>query len=193
MRGSTYGLTWPAKTDHRVDSGSFFGKLRSKTKNGLIFDLPTEAQWEMAARDKGDGTYHGSCVWNDGTTFLKEVETNGVVQTVADFSDVLDLAWCGQNAGGAAHEVGLKEPGLNGLYDMHGNLWEWCLDPYIYFLGNDPVVDPVGGTEISTSHVRRGGCYYSTDPLHFCRMALRFSWAESRVDSTVGFRIVLLP
>ncbi len=180
LRGSSYGTTWPKKTDFRVDDDSFFGRMRQKTGWGIKFDLPTEAQWEMAARDKGDGTYHGDYVWNDGSTFLKGGE--------ADYSDLDNLAWY-QDPDSAVHEVGLKNPGMNGLYDIHGNAWELCLDRYISRLGYNPVTDPVGSLN-GTSIVVKGGCVWATDPPEHCRLAMRMGKSVPK-DDWNGFRIAI--
>ncbi len=206
LRGNSCGATWPTATDHRVDAGSFFGKLRAKT--GLIFDLPTEAQWELAIRDKDDGTYHGGYVWNDGTSFLKErpvtnivvdaelgVVTNITAESYVDWSDLQDLAWIKDTSGGdgSAHEVGLKKPSLNGLYDMHGNLWEWCLDALADTLGTAPVTDPVGPAP-NAKRVRRGGSFWKSDTENLCRMAMRVSEDYgSNGRNSIGARIVLIP
>lgn len=197
MRGSKYGVTWPTYTDRRVDANSFFGKMRQKTGYGLKFDLPTEAQWEMAARDKGDGTYHDDYVWNDGTTFWKtnidETDPeNPIITKYVDYSDLTNLAWFADQTGdkGTVHEVGLKRPGINGLYDIHGNAWEQCIDRMLSHLNTSPVTDPVGGSTAKNLAVVKGGSIYKTDPPNYCRMAMRQQ--KNAKNNNVGFRIAIV-
>lgn len=187
LRGNNYGKTWPAYTDHRVDANSFFGRMREKTGYGLKFDLPTEAQWEMAARDKGDGTYHGDYVWNDGVPFSYEQGGTNVV----DWSHLDVLAWNRDQTlpNGVVHEVGTKLPGTNGLYDIHGNVWEYCLDHFLKNLGYDPVTDPTGNRLTSANFVVKGGSIYRTDPPANCRMATRIS--KDVRNGNCGFRLVI--
>ena len=100
IRGFEEGAQWPASS--AVDEGSFLGALRTKT--GIDFDLPTEAQWEYACRAGTTTKYY----W--GTSMKPS------------------FAWYEGNAGDTTHEVGKKTPNGWGLYDMNGNVWEWCLD-----------------------------------------------------------------
>ncbi|MBO4552868.1 formylglycine-generating enzyme family protein [bacterium] len=197
LRGETYGMTWPDKTDYRVDEGSFFGTLRQKTGHGLIFDLPTEAEWEMAARDKGDGTYaangdyncdgtyHGDYVWNDGVAFY-DPQTQ-----IADWSHTTNVAWNADQTppNGITHEVGLLTPGLNGLYDMHGNAWDYCLDRLSKNLGTKAVTDPVGNYSKKANFCCKGGGIYKTDTPAHCRMAMRMS--KDAKNDNCGFRIAI--
>ena len=127
IRGSNAGAGWP--TSSAVDANSFLGKLRSRT--GLNFDLPTEAQWEYACRAGTTTTYsYGNSA--DG-----------------------NYMWYRDNSSSQTHEVGTKLPNPWGLYDMHGNVWEWCLDWYGGSLsGNDPV-----GSSSGAYRVIRGGCW----------------------------------
>ena len=127
IRGTSYGNSWPITT---VDADSFMGKLRVRT--GLDFDLPTEAQWEYACRA--------------GTTTKYSFGDN------ANF----DYMWCSQNSNSKTHVVGTKSPNPWGLYDMHGNVNEWCLDVYLSDLSS--VTDPVGSSSYSSRTVRGGGC-----------------------------------
>lgn len=182
LRGTSYGATWPNKTDHRVDSTSFFGKLRAKTGYGLTFDLPTDAQWEMACRDKGtsdrttDG-FWGSSRWNNGVVFD------------SNFSGAGDVAWYKDNAGNASHEVGLKGASSIGTYDMHGNLVEWCLD---WFTENvsSYTTDPVGPTSGSFRVLHSGN--YGGEGGNI-RSANRMRFAPTMEHSVIGCRVFLLP
>jgi len=182
LRGETYGMTWPEKTDYRVDDGSFFGTLRQKTGYGLIFDLPTEAEWELAARDKGDGTYHGDYVWNDGVAFY-DPQTQ-----ITDWSHLTNVAW-NADPNSEVKEVGLLTPGMNGLYDMHGNAWDYCLDRLSKNLGFNPVTDPVGNRSKNANFCCKGGGIFKTDTPAHCRMAMRMS--KDAKNGNCGFRIAI--
>ena len=189
IRGSDKGATWPTYTDHRVDTNSFLGRMRAKTKNSLTIDLPTEGQFEMASRSVGDGTFLGLCCWNDGSPYVstdKKVDAN------------LDkLAWYKANSGGSMHEVGTKKPNLIGIYDIHGNVWEWCLDWYDnkYGLTDNELAritaDPVGApTNSGPKNSRRCGGYNNT-PID-CRIPRRAQPGSGSTYSDYGIRLVLV-
>ena len=75
-------------------------------------------------------------------------------------SELGEYAWCNQNSDGQTHPVGRKKPNAWGLYDMHGNVWEWCSDGYgTYPTGH--VTDPAGAPS-SSSRVLRGGSWYNS-------------------------------
>lgn len=189
LRGSDKGATWPTYTDHRVDTNSFLGRVRSKTGNSVTIDLPTEAQFEMASRSVGDGTFLGLCCWNDGSAYDstdKKVDNN------------LDkVAWYKANSGSSLHEVGTKKPNLIGIYDMHGNVWEWCLDWYDnkYGLTDNELsrvtADPVGApTSSGPKNSRRcGAC--GNDPID-CRIPRRAQPGNGSTYSDYGTRLVLV-
>ena len=182
LRGTNYGATWPVPNDHRVDAASFFGKLRAKTGKNLIFDLPTEAQWEMAARWKGTtghGTndYYGSCYWNNGVKFD------------SSYNGITDVAWGVLNSGGTCHEVGLKEASTSGLYDMHGNHSELVLDWMLAYSTSD-VIDPEGPIR-GVTRVLRGGNFYLN--AGFCRMAFRIYNQPYESEDIQGCRVALQP
>ena len=160
VRGSSDGSGWPSSS--AVDSSSFMGKLRART--GLDFDLPTEAQWEYACRA---GTT---------TTYSYGNSANG------------DYMWYYSNANGKTHPVGGKKANPWGLYDMHGNVYEWCLDWYNTLVyGTDPKGLGPKGTITGSDRVLRSGYYGGNDG--------GTSWYRhcntSRTGgSSYGFRIV---
>ena len=134
IRGSSKGAKWPAANS--VDATSFLGKLRAKTE--LDFDLPTEAQWEYTCRA---GTT---------TTYSYGDSANG------------DYMWYKDNSSGSSHVVGTKKANPWGFYDMHGNVWEWCLDwasPQLES-NEDPVGSSSGVYRIIDSGSWLGDAYY---------------------------------
>ena len=156
IRGSSNGAKWPSSS--AVDSSSFMGKLRSRT--GLDFDLPTEAQWEYACRA---GTT---------TTYSYGNSANG------------NYMWYTSNSSSKTHPVGSKSANPWGLYDMHGNVWEWCLDWYgTLAYGTDPK-----GSSSGSSRLTRGGGW-SGNADH-CTSSLRSSLTPSYVLNADGFRLV---
>ena len=159
IRGSSEGANWPATNS--VDSSSFLGKLRDRTK--LDFDLPTEAQWEYACRA---GTT---------TTYSYGDNANG------------DYMWYTGNSEDSTHEVGTKKANPWGFYDMHGNVWEWCLDldwNASLMYGEDPK-----GSSSGWKRVFRGGCWFHAANL--CTSSYRGcnSWTSTAND--LGFRLSL--
>ena len=129
---------------------------------GFVYTLPTEAQWEYACRAGSTGDYAGK---------------------------LNAMAWYSDNSGGQTHPVGKKRPNPWGLHDMHGNVWEWCLDSYAVYIGGS-VTDPI--QRIATQKcVRRGGGWGSI-PL-FCRSAYRSNLGPNDRFAIVGFRVALSP
>jgi len=100
------GDTLPVEQVTRQGAFDFIHKLTESNNGTYAFQLPTEAQWEYSARSGGNGEMYAG-------------------------SHVADLvAWYDENAGGSTHPVGTKAPNGFGLYDMSGNVWEWCADTY---------------------------------------------------------------
>ena len=133
------------------------------SKNG--FRLPTEAEWEYACRAGTKTDYY----------------TGG---TEADLSRA---GWYRGNSLERLHPVGQKEPNAFGLYDMTGNLFEWCNDWFGIYAGPDSVKDPTG-PKIGSNRVLRGGSWYNNS--YSCRSSYRLFGDPDNRRSYVGFRIV---
>ncbi|MEI6647897.1 MAG: formylglycine-generating enzyme family protein [bacterium] len=171
-------VNWPSNT--AVNANSFVGKVRTKT--GIVeFDLPTEAQWEYLCRAKT------TTVFNDGAAGA--YYTGVVDRNNGNTNDFLNaLGWYKYStipSPTAAKPVGGKLPNAWGLYDTHGNVWEWCLDwnATNAELGTDP-----DGAGSGSSRVYRGGSWGS--PASSCRSADRNSHAPSARSDYGGFRLV---
>ena len=109
--------SWP----NEPSSESFLGKLKNRT--GIYFDLPSEAQWEFAAR-----AGHGSGYWNDGTEIMNSA-ADANLDALGRYKNSGSSTNSTDSAGGTAI-VGSYKPNDWGLYDMHGNVYEWVLDWY---------------------------------------------------------------
>lgn len=175
LRGMTASSGWPANDE--VDPNQFFGMLRAYS--GLRFDLPTEAQWEYACRA---GTM--SALYSGHELF-------GSIQQ----SDLLDpLAVYLANSSRITAPVGTKEPNAWGLYDMLGNVYEWCLDRVSGNSDSDlemspnAVVDPLGA-ETGDYRVKRGGCMLGHAV--FSRASYRGAESYMTSQNSVGFRVAL--
>jgi len=187
LRGAIAGAAWPSHA--QVDPESFFGKLRAKT--GILFDLPTEAQWEYACRA---GT---STALNSGKDATAD-ELNKVARHSGNCKD----ARGGFTSYTTHTVVGLYAPNSWGLYDMHGNVSEVCLDWWTGKLGNSSVTDPRGPTSPDQSSVMprvyRGGAYriminiYGENCIE-PRSAYRRVHVYYGDTGTYGFRIVATP
>ncbi len=173
IRGSSAGAGWPANGN--VDADSFMGRLRSRT--GHAFDLPTESQWEYAGRA-------------GATTALNSGYNLTSASSDARMNEVGRYWYNGgsEYSSGGNTSVGTAKVGsylMNqwGLYDIHGNVWEWCLDWYGTYPGT--VSDPRGATS-GSSRVGRGGGWLNS--AFFCRVAYRYDPNPSGTYNGVGFR-----
>ncbi|MDO4551458.1 MAG: formylglycine-generating enzyme family protein [Planctomycetia bacterium] len=154
------------------DCQEFCQKLRNL---GLNIQLPTEAQWEYACRAGTTGEYGGTGNLDDMGWYGHKNE----------YGDKLG------NSKERTHEVKTKKPNAWGLYDMHGNVWEWCQDWYgSDYYKNSPTNDPTGPAS-GSDRVDRGGCWgnYAGG----CRSARRNSGTPTFRYSYLGFRPVLIP
>ena len=142
------------------------------------YHLPTEAQWEYACRAGSTGRY--SFTLGRNATSKKQ-----------DENALSDYGWFNSNSDGRTHAVGEKLPSAWGLYDMHGNVWQWCQDWYDReYYANAPTDDP-GGPPRRLHRVDRGGTWH--DPAGDSRSAYRtFNEPGGGRFYDQGFRVVLL-
>ena len=146
------------------DAMDFCDKVSKKT--GRKVHLPTEAQWEYASRAGSQTRFS----FGD------------------DEKDLGDYAWHKDNSDGKTHHVGQKKPNAWGLYDMHGNVFEWCRDWYGDSYADAPTIDPTGPA-VGKGHLLRGGCWYYF--ASYSRSACRWPVFVGRRDSIFGFRVVV--
>jgi len=137
---------------------------------GYEYRLPTEAEWEYACRA---GSSSG---WNVGDA-LGCADANF-------YNNTSNIYYCV----GATNAVGSYPPNAWGLFDMHGNVWEWCLDSYAAYTPNG-ATDPF--TAGGVARIFRGGGWQSEAT--YCRSAFRTSALPDSADGLIGFRVVLGP
>lgn len=176
IRGADNGANWPVANG--VDETSFMGQLRAKT--GLAFDLPTESQWEYACRAGTDTSL------NSGKNLTTKYECPNFAK----------VGRCKNNsgAGGAKDEsadtgtaeVGSYQPNAWGVYDLHGNVWEWCLDWKGDYQGT--ARDP-RGVQTGTERIARGGGFDCRPG--GCRSASRGAGSPDKRVGNFGFRVAL--
>lgn len=179
LRGNTRGAEWPLSSD--VDDSSWIGMLRASLK--VRFDLPTEAQWEYSCRAGTTSDY------NNGGSAESDLAHLGRY-----LGNQLD------GSGGCSQHtiVGSYIPNLWGLYDMHGNVGEWCLDKSNGDLSTAAEVDPAGPS-VGNYRVLRGdnwAGYYTW--VWVCNSRTRTHENPSSADSSIykdcyGFRLVFNP
>ncbi|PIE91438.1 MAG: hypothetical protein CR997_00875 [Acidobacteria bacterium] len=165
-RSEYKGAKRPVENVSWNDAKKFIEKLNRK---GIgTYRLPTEAEWEYACRAGSTSAY----CYGDSKSRLK------------------DYAWYEDNSGGETHEVGGKQSNDWGLYDMHGNVWEWCEDRYGKdYYKESPERDPRGpGPASGEDRVNRGGsCWIDAGR---CRSASRDGFAPDYRYWNLGFRLV---
>ena len=151
--------------DDAVEFCKRLSEFPDEKKASRVYRLPTEAEWEYACRAGSKTAY---CFGYD-------------VQTLCDY------AWFDEGSGNQTHPVGEKKPNAYGLYDMHGNVWEWCSDWQEDWSSRD-VTDPSGPGE-GRYRVFRGGCWLHVGA--FCRSASRWWNSPSSRNDYCGFRLAL--
>ncbi len=161
------GHDLPVEQVTRDDACSFARQLTDAHNGRYRFDLPTEAQWEFAAR------------------------SGGRPELYAGGDDINKVAWYEANSHGRTHPVGAKTPNGLGLYDMSGNVWEWCrdtfaADAYARHETENPVLDMTGA-----DRVIRGGSW-NLDAWS-ARCSRRFSFRADLFGPGLGFRLIMVP
>ena len=178
IRGTSSEFNWPIS--NKVDEASFIGVLRAKTGIGSL-DLPTEAMWEYACRA---GTTNA---FNSGKDLT--VCRTGTVPEADEVGRYYFNRDGGKGKGPHSHAiVGSYRPNAWGLYDMHGNVWEWCLDWYQGrgSFDSKPRTDPIG-PRWGSGRVQRGGSW--SGGASDCRSASRNTCPPSGRHNNYGFRL----
>ncbi len=163
----TKGDGYPVEKVSWEEATQFIGKLNSMKQGEYQLRLPTEAEWEYACR------------------------SGGKPEKYAGGSETGRVAWFWKNSGKSTHPVGTKEPNGLGIYDMSGNVFEWCGDVYSQTAyrdhsRNNPVYDGSG-----SDRSVRGGCWYSGPG--GARCATRYYYGPTFHGNHLGIRVVRTP
>lgn len=151
----------------QLNQSAVAATLREQAGRALEFRLPSETEWEYAAR--------GGPHWRDGYRY-----------SGSDRID--DVAWYDRRHGDHTQPVAQKKPNQLGVYDMSGNVWEWCEDVY----SPDVSVIPADGTPYQgpgTDRVLRGGCFHNWAA--HCTVTKRYEIARNFHDGCIGVRLVM--
>lgn len=156
---SACGADCPVENVSWLDVQRFLQEVNRP--GGTVYRLPTEAEWEYAARGATGSRYAGS-------------------------DEPGEAGWVLDNAGGTTHPVGGKRPNSRGLYDMTGNVWEWVSDRYALGLFEVDAGREPAATQ-SEWRVLRGGSYKSN--AYDCRVTFRYADLPDHRNSSYGFRL----
>ncbi len=150
-----------------LDAQEFIRRLNMIT--GKYYTLPTEAEWEYAAK----GGIEGKGYRFSGSDNIDEV------------------GWHAGNSERRPHSVGQKQPNELGLYDMTGNMWEWCQDKYGKFYYEQNIKYSPEGPSDGSGRVRRGGSWFTS--VKNCRTSARSSLNENYKDNSITIRLAQYP
>ena len=167
-QGYGYGTNYPAYYVSYDEAIDFCNKLNELTDNKYGFRLPTEAEWEYAAR--GGNKSHG--------------------YTYSGSNTLDNVAWYSGNSNSKTHVVKTKAANELGIYDMSGNVWEWCSDWYgsKYYSESGNLPNPKGPST-GGGRVLRGGSWSSN--AEFCRVANRYNSDPDLSNNLIGFRLAV--
>jgi len=199
IRGGVKGVKWPESRE--LDETSFMGKLR-KRSGVATFDLPTESQWEYACRAGTTTAYNSgknlepdlAPISANANEVARYWGNSGGYDSLNDSAISVNKA-CSSDEGTAM--VGSYLENAYGLYDMHGNVWEFCLDAITNVCASGSI-DPVGNDSRLGWRVYRGGSYMNSPG--GIRSANRWTatdtrpfggWQENEVWDQIGFRLCL--
>ncbi len=180
------GDNLPVETISWIDAQNFIQKLNA-LNDGFIYRLPTEAEWEYAARAGTTGDYAGSLdtmAWYGNNAGRQYIDAAEIWRT--DKSNYVKRI---TDNGNQTHAVGTKQPNAFGLYDMHGNVWEWCQDWYHENYNGAPGDGSAwesGGEQ--KYRVLRGGSWYLYAT--YCRSAFRLDLTPDNRNDSDGLRVV---
>jgi formylglycine-generating enzyme required for sulfatase activity len=175
----TADLNRPVEQVSWLDATNYCARLTERERaagrigTNSVYRLPTEAEWEHACR-----------AWTSDRRFSYGDDPG--------YANLTDYAWYGNNSAFQTHPVGQKLPNPWGLYDMHGNVFEWCQGWYGTYPGGS-VTDPQGPAT-GSSRMSRGGRWSPWDDFPgYCRSAYRFYSRPGNRYNDIGFRVVLAP
>ncbi len=173
---ATLDLSRPVEHVSWAEATNYCGLITQRDRasgrisTNTVYRLPTEAEWEYACRG-----------WT--STRFSYGDDPG-------YASLANYAWFADNVGATIHPVGQKLPNPWGLYDMHGNVWEWCQGWGDYYYPGGTALDPQGPVTGSTRAQRGGG--WGSLALD-CRSAVRGNRAPGDKGNATGFRVVLAP
>lgn len=192
---SACGDACPVENVDWRDAQAFIAELNEMNQG--TYRLPTEAEWEYAARARSTAAFSNGLEMDSAATddqfCLPDDNLDGIgwycANSEVTYNNCVDIWARGASTCAGPHPVGLKQPNLWGLYDMHGNVWEWCQDRYDTY-PEGPVENPTGPDSTSSLlRVLRGGSWY--DSARWCRAAQRHTF-ENDAKRNYGLRLVYL-
>jgi len=162
------GKDYPVENVSWNDAQEFIKKLKNNNNGKFDFRLPSEIEWEYAAR------------------------SGGKKEKYAGSANIEDVAWYSENSGKSTHPVGQKMPNGLDLYDMSGNVWEWCNDFYYEDIYKKRASNISISNDIDTGlRVLRGGSW--NNDAGDCRVFFRGGYEPGNRSSSCGFRLVFSP